>query len=87
MHHVSYAKKLIICFSGTARVISTHGIKTFYCISTNKCEKSSTHRKLSVQFDRHLPCLQLCMVGWLDEFWCTCSRDLAPFIKLNVMSR
>ena len=35
----------------------------------------STHRELSVQSGRHMPCL------WLVEFWCTRSRDSAPLIK------
>ena len=71
----------MICFSGTARVTFNPPIKNFYSIPTNKCEKSSTHRELSVQSGRHLPCLLVTMVGWLVEFWCTRSRDLAPFIK------
>ena len=42
-------------------------IKNFYCIPTDKCEKSSTHRpsELTVQSGRHLPCLWL--VGWLNS--------------------
>ena len=74
-------KKLIICFSGNTHALSTPCIKIFYCIPTNKCEKSSTHHELSVQSGRHLPCLLVSMVGWLVEFWCTCSRDSAPLIK------
>ena len=56
-------------------------IKNFYCIPTNKCEKLSTHHELSVQSGRHFPCLLVSMVGWLVEFWCTCSRDSAVLIK------
>ena len=56
-------------------------IKNFYCIPTSKCEKSSTHRELSVQSGRHLPSLLVSMVGWLAEFWCTRSCDSAPLIK------
>ena len=75
-------KKLIICFSGTARVtFNPPHIKNFYCIPTSKCEKLSTHCKLSVQSGRHTPCLLVSMVGWLAEFWCTRSRDSAPLIK------
>ena len=74
-------KKLIICFSGTARVTLNPRIKIFYCIPTNKCEKLLPHRELSVQSGRHLPCLLVSMVGWLAEFWCTSSRDSAPLIK------
>ena len=40
-------------------------IKNFYCIPTDKCEKSSTHSELTVQSGRHLPCLWL--VGWLNS--------------------
>ena len=59
-------KKLIICFSGTARVtFNSPRIKNFYCIPTDKCEKSSTHSELTVQSGRHLPCLWL--VGWLNS--------------------
>ena len=70
-------KKLIICFSGTA-------LKNFYCITTNKCEKSSAHCELSVKSGRHLPCSLVhvvSMVGWLAEFWCTHSRNSTPLIK------
>ena len=55
--------------------------KSFYCIPTNKCEKSSTHRELLVQSGRHLPCLLVSIVGWLVKFWCTRYRDSAPLIK------
>ena len=40
-------------------------IKNFYCIPTDKCEKSSTHSELTVQSGRHLPCFWL--VGWLNS--------------------
>ena len=42
-------------------------IKIFYCIPTNKYEKWLTHRELSVQCGRHLPCLLVRMVGWLNS--------------------
>ena len=75
-------KKLIICISGTARVtFNPPASKIFIAFQLSKCEKSSTHRELSVQSGRHLPCLLVSMVGWLSEFWCTCSRDSAPLIK------
>ena len=51
--------------------------KIFYCIPTNKCEKSSTHSELSVQSGRHLPCSWL--VGWLNSG--APARDSAPLIK------
>ena len=56
-------KTLMICFSGTARVTFNPPHKIFYCIPTNKCEKSLTHRQLSVQSGRHLPCLLVNVVG------------------------
>ena len=42
-------------------------IKIFDCIPTNKYEKWLTHRELSVQCGRHLPCLLVRMVGWLNS--------------------
>ena len=41
-------KKLIICFSGTARVTFNLRIKHFYCISSIHIENSSINRELSV---------------------------------------
>ena len=38
-------------------------IKNFYCIATNKYEKSSTPRELSVQSGSHFTCLY----GWLNS--------------------
>ena len=58
-----------------------------YYYTTNKCEKSSTHRELSVQSGRHLLCLLVRMVGWLVELWCTRSLDSAPLIKSQKFSR
>ena len=74
-------KKFIICFLGTARDTFNPRIKNFYSIPTSKCDKSSTHRELSVQSGGHLPCLLVSIVGWLAEFWYTLSRDSAPLIK------
>ena len=65
-------KKLIICFSGTARIT----LNPPHQKQVSKCEKSSTH-ELSVQSGRHFPCLLVNMVGWLVEFWCTRARDSA----------
>ena len=45
--------------------LSTPRIKNFYCIPTDKCEKSSTQSELTIQSGRHLPCLWL--VGWLNS--------------------
>ena len=50
-------------------------IKNFYCIPTDKCEKSTTRSELTVQSGCYLPCL------WLVKFWCTRPRDSAPLIK------
>ena len=55
-------------------------IKNFYCIPTDKCEKSSTHSELTVQSDRHLPCL------WLVEFWCTRSRVRHHLLKVGIFT-
>ena len=76
--------ELNISFSGTAGItFNPHASKHFYFIPTNKCEKLSTHRELSVHSGRHL---LVHMVGWLVELWCTRSRDLAQLIKSQKFS-
>ena len=47
-----------------ARHFQPPRIKIFYCIPTNKCEKTLTHRELSVQCGRHFA-LFTSKYGWL----------------------
>ena len=75
-------KILIVCFSGTIRITCNPQHQKFLLpyIYSIYIEQSSTHHEY--QFNLAAICLVYVMVGWLVEFCCTHSHDLAPLIKI-----
>ena len=58
------AKKLIICFSGTARVAFNPCLKNFYCISSI-CMKNLSICFQNCQFKMATCCHHFILIGWL----------------------